>query len=382
MNDTDGLLRTISAVYAAPGNAAGWTSAVDEATRLVGGSAGVYLRVDREDMVTESSAMSGFTDEDARAYLGMQAARKDVRLTYLHNLVPGQVFREFEYVTDRTAYDNSEWIQYQMQRHGVYWCLSAHVSKDSVWNDYLSINGLKARGPFSDGEKAMLQSLLPHFSRAAELDRLVNRLERRFGAVLSVLDLFLVGLVILDTRGNLVVANQAARTTAERSGAFTLGGRLRLTHPRWNAQVQQLVTDAIATIRREGRSDGGRVVIPRRDTDGSLLLEIMPIRDDGFSDRDNVQGCAVFVIDTRESQVISMDGLARIFGLTGAEHAVASAIVNGNSLHAVAEQRGVSIETARSQLKAVFRKTGAPSQVDLVRLAVKANPPIAPDKST
>lgn len=35
-----------------------------------------------------------------------------------------------------------------------------------------------------------------------------------------------------------------------------------------------------------------------------------------------------------------------------------------------------SLETARSQLKAVFRKTGAPSQNDLIRLAVKANPPI------
>lgn len=377
MRNTEALLEAITTIYTAPGNHAGWTASVEAATALVGGKAGVYLRIDREDMTTEASGIAGFTDQDARAYEGAQAARKDVRLQYLHNLLPGQVFREFEYVTDREAYDQSEWIRYQLENHGVYWCMSAHISKDTVWHDYLSINGLKARGSFSNDEKADMQTLLPHFARAAELDRLVNRLEQRFGAVLSVLDQFLVGLVILDVKGRLVVANRAARATAETSGAYTLdGGRLRLTRQRCNDEAQRLISLATATIRCEAQSDGGRVVVPKRGDAGCLLLEIMPIRDDGLSDRDNVRGCAVFVIDPDASQILSMEGLARVFQLTRAEAEVATAIVNGDSLGIVAERRNVSIETARSQLKSVFRRTGASSQIELVRLAVKANPPI------
>ena len=102
----------------------------------------------------------------------------------------------------------------------------------------------------------------------------------------------------------------------------------------------------------------------------------MPIRDGGFSDGDQVRGCAVFVIDPAQSRVISLQGVGRIFGLTEAEREVAGALVNGYDLRRISEERGVSLETARSQLKAVFRKTGAPSQNDLIRLAVKANPPI------
>lgn len=374
----DVLLEAISVVYQAPGNgAAGWSAAIGRATDLVGGSAGVYLRINMEDMTTEGAGLCGFTPEDAAAYQGAQAANKDIRLRYLHNLVPGRAFREFEFVPDREAYDRSEWIRYQVERHGVYWCLSAHVSKDRIWNDYLSINGLKDRGPFSDAEKADMRALLPHFARAAELDRLINRLEDRFGAVLSVLDHFLVGLVILDVAGRIAVANVAAHDAADSSGAVSLaGGRVALSSPAANADFQALVTRTLSTILQQGQSDGGQMVVAKRSAKGCLLIEAMPIRDDGICDGDRIRGCAVFIIDPAQSQIVSLEGISRIFGLTDAEQQVATALVNGSELRDVAEARGVSLETARSQLKSVFRKTGAPSQNNLIRLAVKANPPI------
>jgi DNA-binding CsgD family transcriptional regulator/PAS domain-containing protein len=378
MDRTKTLLETIANIYTAPGNGeSGWSTAVAEATALVGGKAGVYLRINMEDMTTEGSGFCGFTAEDLISYQGAQAAKKDIRLSYLHNLVPGQAFREFEFVTDREAYDRSEWIRHQVERHGVYWCLSAHVSRERVWNDYLSINGLKARGPFSDAEKSDMQAVLPHFARAAELDRLVNRLENRFGAVLSVLDHFLVGLVILDTRGRVIVHNAAAREAAENSAAISFaGGRMELTSRGPNQNFQALVAQTLSTIMNQGQSDGGQQVVPKRSGTGCLLVETMPIRDDGFSDGDHIRGCAVFVIDPAQSQVISLAGVASIFGLTEAEREVAGSLVNGHDLRRISEERGVSLETARSQLKAVFRKTGAPSQNDLIRLAVKATPPI------
>jgi DNA-binding CsgD family transcriptional regulator len=74
--------------------------------------------------------------------------------------------------------------------------------------------------------------------------------------------------------------------------------------------------------------------------------------------------------------VVSIDGLAKLFELTPSEQAVARSLVNGADPREIAEERHNSIETVRSHLKSIFSKTGARSQLALMRLAVKANPPV------
>lgn len=62
--------------------------------------------------------------------------------------------------------------------------------------------------------------------------------------------------------------------------------------------------------------------------------------------------------------------LAR-FRLTPAEARVAAGLAQGMKLSAIAEHYGISVQTARSQLKSVFDKTGTHSQVQLVALLVR-----------
>lgn len=107
------------------------------------------------------------------------------------------------------------------------------------------------------------------------------------------------------------------------------------------------------------------------------MAEVMPLRDDGFTDSDNVRGAAVFLLDPTSPYVVSIEGLARIFALTPTEQSVAGALINGADPKRIAVDRGRSVETVRCQLKTIFSKTGTNSQLDLLRLAVRANPPIA-----
>lgn len=72
-------------------------------------------------------------------------------------------------------------------------------------------------------------------------------------------------------------------------------------------------------------------------------------------------------------------GLARIaasYRLSPAETRVFVGIVNGLSLSDIADQSNVTRETVRSQLKSIFGKTGASSQMDLVRLGAGKTPSI------
>lgn len=63
--------------------------------------------------------------------------------------------------------------------------------------------------------------------------------------------------------------------------------------------------------------------------------------------------------------------LQRLYKLTATEAELAIMLANGDSLERIAEQRVVSLETVRTQMKAVFRKTGANRQGQLVGWVVK-----------
>ncbi len=379
MSDKHALLKTISSIYGAPGSQAQWSNALGEITELVGGKLGAYILVNGETMSNEVMAYHGLPpDVDTSVYSGANGVAKDVRFKYLDNLLPGKVFREFEFVPDRAAYETSEWIQYQLKHWGIYWCMSAQISTHGLWRDIISVNRLHDKGPHTDEEKADLQAMLPHLARAAELHVVLTSLERRYKAVLAVLDKLLVGLILLNNRGCLAVANNAARETCESSGCIAIGrdGSLQARGAKNNEALQKLIAETGNTANAAGRSDGGSLMLPKHSGNGHVLIEAMPIRDDGISDREGIQGTALFLIDPDCSRIISIAGLTHIFQLTNAEHAVASSLVNGASVNEIAEQRGASVETVRSQLKKVFLKTGTSSQLDLMRLAVKASPPI------
>ncbi|MFT4584143.1 MAG: DNA-binding CsgD family transcriptional regulator [Gammaproteobacteria bacterium] len=337
------------------------------------------MLVDLESLLMQVPVLYGYPrNEMHELYEGSGAAQRDIRVQYIDNLIPGQVFREFEYVTDRYAYDSNEWLRHDLEKRGLYWNMTARISTDGLWNDFIAINRLKTKGPYADDEKAALQTILPHLARAAELHRTVSRLEDIYGAVLSVLDKLLVGLVILDTRGRVVLTNAAASRAADDSGALSLtsDARIHATDTATDSELQKLIAATAQTVEAAGVSDGGRLLFPARALGKDLLIELMPIRDDGLPDGDNIRGVAVFIIDPSRAHILNTDGLAKIFSLTPSESVIAKALVNGAKARDIAEERRTSYGTVRGQIKSIFGKTGAGSQGDLVRLAAKADPPI------
>jgi DNA-binding CsgD family transcriptional regulator len=66
------------------------------------------------------------------------------------------------------------------------------------------------------------------------------------------------------------------------------------------------------------------------------------------------------------------EALTRMFGLTPTEARLLGALATGSTVEQYAQQRGVSIGTARVQLKQVQAKTGASRQSDLVRLVLSS----------
>jgi DNA-binding CsgD family transcriptional regulator len=67
--------------------------------------------------------------------------------------------------------------------------------------------------------------------------------------------------------------------------------------------------------------------------------------------------------------------LRAAFGLTPAQARLASALLTGKTLTSYAESAGISINTAKTQMRQIFQKTGQSRQADLIRV-IAANPTI------
>jgi len=373
----DTFSKVILDIYSAPGSQQGWNKAIHTVNKICGGNNGAYLNINKETMQVEAAFYPDYPADYAQKYI-QEAYEKDMRLKYIHKVLPGNAYRDYEYIPDMQEYVESEWLQYQHKEVSDYHSMVGYISKHGLWSDYITLNRSQKSGSFSTDDKNMLLSLMPHLAKIGELSSWINDLEKRYSAVLSVLDNLLVGLIILDTRGSVIVENKVAQQSRETTEAFSISlkKQLRLVDDQTNLDLQQLLINKSSADEKGSNFEGGQVVTKSRIDNSPILLEIMPIRDDGFSDRDNIQGSAVFILDPTQAQHFSSQGLAKIFKLSEAEANITQELVNGTTISDISAQRETHVDTVRGQVKKVFAKTGVNSQLDLMSLAVKATPPI------
>jgi DNA-binding CsgD family transcriptional regulator len=79
---------------------------------------------------------------------------------------------------------------------------------------------------------------------------------------------------------------------------------------------------------------------------------------------------AVFVSDPERPSSFSDSYMQQAYALTPTECSIMKALLKNKNIGDIAEMRGTTLETARSQLKLILQKTGTHSQVELARLLI------------
>jgi DNA-binding CsgD family transcriptional regulator len=88
----------------------------------------------------------------------------------------------------------------------------------------------------------------------------------------------------------------------------------------------------------------------------------------GSTDREAV--AVVFIADPERNNTTAVEFLQTLYALTPAEAELVALLASGRSLEEAALERGVTMNTVRSQLKHVFVKTDTRRQGELVRLVL------------
>lgn len=242
-------------------------------------------------------------------------------------------------------------------------------------NDSYDLQFALQRGPqhqmFSDdgNAMAMLSTLVPHLKRAVQVhERLSDAFALKTWA-LEALHQLRTGVMLIDNRGRHFFCNQAAEQmiNAYPGMGLTKDG---ITFPRAADanQLHKLVCNAGRVARGEYAAANGCMQVSSANGD-TLQIQVAPLLGEKTP-----WGCTfphgtlALFISRPGGQRLPWESLVAMHGLTRAEAKLAAKLAEGLSLEDTAEKLTISIETARSQLKAIFHKTGVRRQSELVTL--------------
>jgi len=224
----------------------------------------------------------------------------------------------------------------------------------------------------TDSDLALLDRLVPHFQRAYAMHCRLVEAQHQERALREVLDRFPSGVLLLDKDTRVVLSNRSADLILALDDGIRLeGGRPRLSAPQEDRAFQQLLADAAQThVLKRGRSYGKTLSIVRPSGRRSFASMIGPLLAPPPGTNLREAAAILFLTDPDGSQISTTEILQGLYDLTPAEAELLRLLAEGRSLEEVARQRGITMNTARGQLKQVFAKTDTRRQGELVRLVL------------
>jgi DNA-binding CsgD family transcriptional regulator len=232
------------------------------------------------------------------------------------------------------------------------WCLPVFRGSDPFTREHAK--RLARIGPYL----AKIVSLAQKFA-AFDLTSKLSALERVRSAA-----------IVIDARGRARQVNAAAQDLL--GDDFNLvQDRPAARDPASNRRLQELVSFALCAER--GSAQAFAPIVVDRDQAPWLLVEAMPVTAFG-SDLFSAGRVILLLTDLRSPLRPEATRFCAAFGLTVAEAKLAAKLASGSGIDAAASSLGVSRETARSQLKAVFAKTNTRRQAELAGLLARFRP--------
>lgn len=227
------------------------------------------------------------------------------------------------------------------------------------------------RGPREDAmgreHVSVLRAIAPHLQIALRTRRKLLELESRVGALETALNSIRNALLLVNRAGKIVFVNERARAILSQSDSLSLrNGNLMARGSSEQAILRALIEKATLTSTGRETYGGGAMALTRTGKQPLHIL-ISPISP-GNRVFPGDAAATIFLDDPETQPLVPTDVLRKLYGLSPAEARLAVLVLQGHSITEAAEIGQVSRETAKSQMSAVFAKTGTRRQGDLIRL--------------
>lgn len=272
-----------------------------------------------------------------------------------------------------TEWENSRYYREYARPSDVYHVMGADLATQS---GIIGLRIARAHGEpaFSEQDKTLCSRLLPHLRCSLEFHELLDRRESMGNLYSEAINRLSIASLVLDEAGNVLQLNAVARALLEQADGLKLvGSRLEASYPSDNRELYRFIRYAAESrMMRVSEPVSGAISVARPSGQVSLGVVIEPIRSTGWVEGGDQPVVMVYVRDAVGGIQMSGQVAKELFDFTPAETTLALELANGLSLEETAEKLGITRNTARAHLRAIFAKTGIKRQAELVRVMLNS----------
>lgn len=203
-------------------------------------------------------------------------------------------------------------------------------------------------------------------------DILSNARRTSFDAGAEALHRLAIGIVLLDADRQVVFANRTAENIVRQKDALLLRhGRLHAALSAYSARLESLIQSVTVSPSNSSVGDGDQVAnFPRLSGQRAILVLGLTLKRDADAYSPEKPVALLLLSDPERRHHLDASSIARLYDLTLAEARLAQGLAAGTRLDDVAQDLGISRNTATTHLKRIFQKTSTERQAELVALLV------------
>jgi DNA-binding CsgD family transcriptional regulator/PAS domain-containing protein len=360
-------LDLVGKVYDAALDGQKWPSFLEAFAQAVGGCSAMIRSVDLQNSTASFVASAGYDPAWQASYCN-HFVRVDYVAPALSKFKLGevkasdQVFSLSEHY--RTEFFNDYCVP-QDKVHG----LLVNLARDDNQTLMFAAQRGKRAGAFGEEQARLMGILAPHVTRAVQVHRKLSSVTIEKEWALGALDHLRAGVILTDCSGQPLFINRAAEEMMARlNGISVRQGRLVLKSASDTALLHRLIAAAAQRLGVAATGGDMRIALPNRFEFLQCLVTPIPSELSARVDISPGSGCVAIFLSRPSSLQLPPKRLAALYGLSQAESRLAAKLAAFNSLEQAAKDLGIAIGTARTQLAAIFAKTGAKTQAELLML--------------
>lgn len=375
---SSGIGRLVAGVYDAALDSARWPGFLQMAASTFRADTAVIWTHDFQN----SEADFDRSGSNLSAFVGFDASSLDAYANHYsyHNVWAANEagMPEGKTVTSSMLYPdtllpNTEFYNGWLRPLDLFYSLGSIVVKRKTRAVKMSFLRSAQAGCYAEPELTVFDQLMPHLQSAVALHSKLHHLEVLASTAMAALDAMADGVILLKCDGSFLHANRLAQEFLIKPGTLKISasGVVHAAVASSDAILQLLIRRAVKTGTGSGVAPGGTLSLSSTGNSKVRVMVVpLPAQSSPFGER---VSAAIFCCDLGSGSAGNgcfAEALERTYQMTPSEALLTQALVNGQSLKEFARSRQVSINTARSQLRAATAKTEAKRQADLVRIVL------------
>ncbi|PZU49304.1 MAG: hypothetical protein DI568_05445 [Sphingomonas sp.] len=339
----------VEAIYSSIDDEDAYSRLPDTIASLARARSTIIYRIRNDDGQCIVSAYNHFTPQMHDLYAGKYAFDNPWAHRVQSLGLTGRAIALCDYVADHEVAE-SPFVRDFLRSYGddTGRCMGGEFHMKDSRLIVASHRALQAR-PFAAADVARMDMALRHLRRALSTRDQLSDLRWQGNLLESLLNQDGRAMFVLGPGARVRYCNAAAERILSGANSMRLrNGRLTLAGP----AVQSMLLRAVDDLLNRRAQCQTHFSVPRPDTPAAYEFRLSPLRLEGQD------LCVLNIIDSERPRTDDWPMVARMFGLTRGELALVQELHGGKTLAEIADQRSRSIETLRTQLKAVFQKTG------------------------